>query len=160
MKTLLVSVRSGQTLILRMLTPQNLDSQLQTITSVSISDPSQASTSSDNLLAYRPNYTNAHNSSLGVVFLNLNGIFPCIPRATRYLPCGLVSVEEDGSFFGGRSKLQTADRGNNIKVFSSTEQLYTHGLAIEGCPQLTSSCWPTNADVGVTYQLPRQYCGD
>ena len=126
--------------------------------SVSISDPAQASTSSDNLLAYRPDYADTHNSSLGVVFLNLNGVFMCVPPATN-IPCGIVLTDTDG-FFGGRSILQTADAGNNIRIFSSTEDIHTYGLAIEGCPQLNPTCWPDYADIGITCQLPRQYCGE
>ena len=109
-------------------------SQVAITSSVSISDPSQASTSSDNLLAYRPwpDYADTHNSNLGVVFFNLDSIFPCVPPATN-IPCGIVLTDTDG-FFSGHSILQTADAGNHIRIFSSTEDIRTYGLAIEGCP--------------------------
>ena len=155
-RTLAVTIDNSRNLILYRLTPQQT---LQTITSVSISNPALRSTSSNNLLAYRPNYNDAHagNSNLGIVFLNLNGIFPCVPPETR-IPCGVVALEED-AFSGGQVFIQAMDRGNNFRIFSSTENIYTYGMAVQGCSQLTTSCWPTHVERGITCQLPRQYCG-
>ena len=155
-RTLSVHIDNSRNLVLDRLTPQH---GLQRLASVSISNAALARTSSNNLLAYRPSYNDGHagNSNLGVVFLNLNGIFPCVPPETR-IPCGFVSLEED-AFSGGRVFLQAIDRGNNFPIFSSTENLYTYGMAIQACPQLTSSCWPNWVERGVTCQLPRQYCG-
>jgi hypothetical protein len=59
-----------------------------------------------------------------------------------HIPCGIVALEEDG-FNGGQVFIQVIDRGNNFQIFSSSENLYTYGIAVQGCPQLTSSCWPT-----------------
>ena len=157
-RTLVVYVDDSRNLVLYRLTPQH---QFQQLASISISNSTLANTSANNLLAYRPSYSDDHegNSDLGVVFLNLNGIFPCVPSAT-HIPCGFISLEEDG-FSGGRVVLQAIDRGNNFRIFSSesTENLYTYGMAIQSCPQLTSSCWPIWVERGVTCQLPRQYCG-
>ena len=138
-----------------LLTPQH---GFQRLASVSISNPALANTSSNNLLAYQPNYDDFHsgNSNLGVVFLNLNGIFPCVPSETR-IPCGVLSLEGD-AFSNGRVFLQAIDRGNNFRIFSSTENLYTYGMAVQDCPQLTASCWPAYVERGITCQLPRQYC--
>ena len=155
-RTIAVTIDRNRNLILYRLTTQQT---LQVITSVSVSNPALRSTSSNNLLAYRPNYNDAHagNSNLGVVFLNLNGIFPCVPPETR-IPCGVVALEED-AFSGGQVFLQAIDRGNSFRIFSSSQNLYTYGMAVQGCPQLTTSCWPTHVERGITCQLPRQYCG-
>jgi hypothetical protein len=140
---------------LHRLTPQQTT---QFITSVTVSDPAVSNTSSNNLLAYRPNYNDGHaGSNLGVIFLNLNGIFPCVPPAT-HIPCGIVALEEDG-FNGGQVFIQAVDRGNDFHIFSSSQNLFTYGIAVQGCPQLTTSCWPTYLEKGITCQLPRQYCG-
>ena len=146
----------GRFLVFSLLTPNQ--HVYQRISSVSISNPASASTSSNNLLAYRPSYDDFHagNSNLGVVFLNLNGIFPCVPSETR-IPCGVISLEEDG-FSNGRVLLQAIDRGNAFRIFSSTRNLYTYGMAVQGCPQLTTSCWPTFVERAVTCQLPRKFC--
>ena len=120
--------------------------------SVSLADPSQPATSSNNLLAYRPNY---QNNGMGVVFLNLDGIFPC--ASVSHPLCGLVTVDEDG-FFG--SFVQASDAENN-HIFSSdpTTLVSIYALALEGCPQLNSQCWPNLGDVAVMCQLPRHLCG-
>ena len=153
-RTLLIDIDNSRTVTLDFLTPQH---ELQRIASVSVSDPALASTSSNDLLAYRPNYDDFHNgnSNLGVVFLNLNGIFPCVPPAT-YIPCGVVSMEED-AFNGGQVFLQAIDRGNQFLIFNSA--VFTFGIAVKGCSQLNPSCWPTWVQKGVTCQLPRQNCG-
>lgn len=155
-RTLSVNIDNSRDLELFLLTPQH---SYQRLASVSISNSALAGTSSNNLIAYRPNYNDAHagNSNLGTVFLNLNGIFPCVPQGTR-IPCGLVALEED-AFSGGQIFLQAMDRGNNFRIFSSTENLHTYGLAVQGCSQLTTTCWPNWVEKGVTCQLPRQYCG-
>ena len=155
-RTLSVTIGSRRNLILYRLTPQQT---LETITSVSVSNPALSRTSSDNLLAYRPNYNDGHagNSNLGIIFLNLNGIFPCVPLETR-IPCGVVAMEED-AFNSGQVFIQAIDRGNSFRIFSSSQNLYTYGMAVQGCSQLTTSCWPTHVEKGITCQLPRQYCG-
>ena len=125
-RTLSVKVDKNRTLSVDLLTytPQH---GFQRLASVSISDPALANTSSNSLLAYRSNYNDGHSgdSNLGIVFLNLNGIFPCVPPETR-VPCGVVSMEED-AFSGGQVILQAIDRGNNFQIFSSTElYFYTY----------------------------------
>lgn len=159
LQTIGVTITPSRNLTIRLLTPQH---ELFLIASFSIDDPSLPVTSSNNLLAYRPDFQDRHDSGglqLGVIFLNLNGIFPCVPSGV-HIPCGLVTMEEDG-FFGGRYFVQAADSGNHIQIFGFTEPdfVFTYGLAVQGCSQLTADCWPSYADKGVTCQLPRQYCG-
>ena len=126
--------------------------------SISLSDPSRAVTSSNNLVAYRPRFNDHHRSGFGAMFLNLPGIFPCIQSQRHIPPCGVLTGEEDG-FNNGRSFLQAADGGNNFRIFSSTENIPTFGLALEGCAEFTAACWPTNAHYTIFCLLPRSLCG-
>ena len=125
---------------------------------ISISNSSQAVTSSNNLLAYRPRFNGYHNSGLGAMFLNLPGIFPCIQSQMYIPPCGVLTGEEDG-FNNGRSIIQAADKGNNFRIFSSIENIPTYGLALEGCAEFTAACWPTYAHYTIFCLLPRRLCG-
>ena len=45
---------------------------------IQISDPSMPEISSNNLLAYRPRYADLHKSNLAALFINLEGVFPCL----------------------------------------------------------------------------------
>lgn len=121
-RTLSVTINNNRNLILYRLTPQQT---LQTSTSVSISNPALQRTSSDNLLAHRPNCDDDHagNSNLGVIFLNLNGIFPCMPPET-WIPCGVVALEED-AFSGGFKQ--------SIEEIISYLQLFTELLYLWDC---------------------------
>ena len=125
--------------------------------SITLSNTSQAVTSVDNLLAYRPRYADYHNSGLAAVFLNMEAIFSCTMSTPGDPQCGLLTFEEDG-FFGGRSFVQAADRGNNFRIFNSTEQIKTYGLALQGCSEWTPTCVPVFAQVTVFCLLPRQHC--
>jgi hypothetical protein len=104
-RTLAVTVSSYRNLKVYLLTPQ-YELQILASESVSVSNPALPATSSNNLLAYRPSYmyTDAHaGDRFGIIFLNLNGIFPCVPLGMR-IPCGVVALEEDG-FSGGHAIL-------------------------------------------------------
>ena len=114
-------------------------------------------TSDDNLLAYRPRYADYHNSGLAVMFLNMEGIFPCTRSTPEDPQCGLLTSEEDG-FLGGRSFIPAADRGNNFRIFNSTEEIKTFGLALQGCPEWIPACVPVFTQVTVFCLLPRQQC--
>ena len=122
--------------------------------SLSLSDPSQPATSSNNLLAYRPRFSGLHESGLGALFLNIQAIFPCTNRVT----CGRVTYEEDG-FNRGRPFLEAGDGGNNFRVFSSTQDIKTYGIAVEGCPELNQQCWPSYYQTEIFCLLPRERCG-
>ena len=87
------------------------------ITEISIANPAQPSTSLDNILAYRPNFADFHQSGLAGVFLNLERIFPCISDDECPI-CRTFTYEEDG-FNSGRAIIEAADIGNHFHVFSS-----------------------------------------
>ena len=128
--------------------------QLNHIDIASVSLGAQSATSSNNLLAYRPNY-----SGLTGFFINLDGVFPCISgRAWPDTPppCSRFTYEEDG-FNGGRAISQAGDMGNNFRIFSSTEDIPTYGLAVSGCN--TNDCFPAWYAIHVVCLLPRETCG-
>ena len=129
-----------------------------TITEISIANPSQPSTSMDNMLAYRPNFADYHQSGLAGVFLNLENIFPCI--SDEYPICRIFTYEEDG-FNNGKAIIEAEDIGNNFRVFSSTENILTYGFAFQGCGQLNGldGCMRKYFQTAITCQLPRESCG-
>ena len=111
-----------------------------------------SSTSSNNLLAYRPNYNDFHSSGLAAFFVNIEQVFPCNPGAI----CSLFTHEEDG-FRNGRAVINAADGGNNFPVFGRS--ITTFGFAFSGCSQMTTSCFPISTEYTIVCLLPRNRCG-
>ena len=123
---------------------------------ITISDSSQSYTS--NLLAYRPRFGDLHSSGLGAIFVNLEGVFPCLTPLDNYYPiCSTFSEEEDG-FRNGRALLGAGDIGNNFQIFSTTVNVLTYGIAIQQCPELTTACFPAYHSFNIVCYLPRGAC--
>ena len=98
--------------------------------------PSVNTISSDNILAYRPNYYDGHGSNLTTVFINLEAVYPCITHF-RHISCKLFPSENDG-FRRGRAIFEASDNGGNFRVFGGDST--TYAFALEGCTQLSSRC--------------------
>ena len=129
-----------------------------TLASITISDSSQSVTSANNLLGYRPRFADSHSSNLAAVFINLEGVFPCIQQFTNFIAnCHIQTSEEDG-FRSGRAFIDAADAGNSFRIFSSTTNIWTYGIAIQNCPEFTTSCLPTHTAFSVACYLPRSGC--
>ena len=135
-----------------------------TIDSVSRTPSDVAANGTNNLIAYRPSFTDAHGSNLGALFFNMFGIFPCLEAAHRqasiHLPCFVTTAENDG-FSGGRAFIQATDIGNDFDIFSgggSSERTLTYGLAIQDCPELTTDCLRSAVQINIVCFLPRQFC--
>ena len=105
------------------------------IASVSLADASSPSTSSNNLLAYRPRYNDWHGSNLAGIFINAKEL-TCGSRMCKILP-----GEEDG-FNKGRAIIEAGDGGNSFRVFDSIKKIPSCGFAIAGCPEMNSDCLP------------------
>ena len=60
------------------------------IANLSLANPSMSTTSSNNLLAYRPRFSDIHSSNLAGIFLNAEEL-TCGSRM-----CKIISEEEDG----------------------------------------------------------------
>ena len=128
------------------------------LAAITIADSSRAVTSSNNLFAYRPRFSDDHRSNLAGAFINLEGVFPCLQSLSSYYPiCQVFSEEEDG-FRNGKVVIGSGDSGNTFRVFSSTSSILTFGIAIQGCPEFTSSCFPANHGFSVACYLPRAAC--
>ena len=116
-------------------------------------NPAAASTSPNNLLAYRPNFSGLHGSNLGAFFINIGAHYPCLGSGAAV--CSVFTFEEDG-FRGGRALISAADSGNNFPIFGRTP---TFGFAISGCPQITLSCFSVSTEYSIVCLLPRDRCG-
>ena len=98
--------------------------------------PNLRNTSSDNILAYRPNYRDGHDGNLATLFVNMEALYPCISHF-KHVSCKLFPSEDDG-FRGGRAIFEAGDNGGNFRIFGG--HTVTYAFAIEGCTQLTASC--------------------
>ena len=125
---------------------------------ISLSDSSQSTTSLNNLLAYRPRFNDKHNSDLAAIFVNLEGVFPCLESLNDYhLICRVFTEEEDG-FRNGRAFIDSGDTGNHFRIFSSSANVKTYGIAIQGCPVFNETCFPQHHSISVACYLPRAAC--
>ena len=129
-----------------------------TIATLTSFNPSSSSTSSNNLLAYRPNFNDHHTSGLAAFFVNMNGVYPCLAGPTGNVPiCKLFTYEEDG-FRNGRAVIDAADGGNNFAIFGGNN-LATFGFAISGCATMNNACFPVSTEYSIVCLLPRSRCG-
>jgi hypothetical protein len=137
-------------------TLDRLDATL--LSNISISNLNLPSTSPNNLLAYRPRYPEGHSSNLAGIFINLPGVYPCLKSTPTYAPiCHILTEEEDG-FRNGKAVIDAGDSGNAFRVFSSTSNIVTYGMAIQDCPEFTVSCFPSYYTFTVACYLPRATC--
>ena len=142
---------SPRNLVLSRLPNANFSAVGLDLASISLSDPAMSVTSSNDLLAYRPNYSDTHGSNLGAIFLNLLSIFPCSNAVTiNPMICSLATREEDG-FNQGRALLPAQDL--QFGVFGAN--VLSLGVAVQGCPQLNTACLPDGYTFAVTCQMPR-----
>ena len=133
-----------------------------TTSEIVLTDPTQSIISSDNLLAYYPEFMDRSNSGLAGIFINIEGIFPCatdlsVPGILKGPSCKLFTSEEDG-FNLGKPIIELGDAGNIelASVFGPDIALY--GLAISGCPTITKECLPTWFQSEIVCMLPRSKC--
>ena len=52
----------------------------------------------------------------------------------------------------------SGDRGNDFRIFSSTTNIFTYGIAVQGCPELNNTCFPMYQEISVVCYLPRAAC--
>ena len=137
-----------------------LSSDSSQLAQISLSDSSLAATSSNNLLAYRPSYNDYHSSNLAGIFINLEGVFPCLAPLTNYNPICRVFTEEEDGFRNGKALIDTADIGNDFRIFSASSNILTYGLAIQGCPVFNTTCFPNYHSFSIVCYLPRASCSE
>ena len=129
------------------------------LATISLLNSSQGATSPNNLLAYRPRFNDLHGSGLAAIFINLEGVFPCLEPLHDYYPiCHVFTDEEDG-FRDGRAVIDSGDDGRNFRIFnSSAANILTYGIAIHDCPEFNTTCFPTYHSFSVACYLPRAAC--
>ena len=118
------------------------------IANISLVNPFLPSTSSNNLLAYRPRYNDWHNSNLAAIFINAKEL-TCGSRM-----CKIMTDEEDG-FNKGKAVIEAGDGGNSFRIFNSTEKVPTYGFAIQNCPVMNTNCLPNWYSFNIVCYVPR-----
>ena len=118
-----------------------LESDLTQLAQLTISDISQSYTS--NLLGYRPRFNDYHGSGLGAIFINIEGVFPCVAPLASYYPICSTFTEEGDGFRNGIAIIDSADIGNHFRIFSTSVDIVTYGIAFQQCPELNTTCFPT-----------------
>ena len=120
-------------------------------------NPSISSRSTNNLLAYRPNYSDSHTSGLAAMFVNIERVFPCIAGTFRFYPaCKTFTSDEDG-FRNGRAIIDVADYGNHFTIFGSGVSVFV--FAVTGCSTMNDDCFPIYTEQTIVCLLPRSRCG-
>ena len=138
-------------------TGQRSGGESDVIATISNFDPSSSSTVG-NLIAYRPNFNDFHTSGLAALFVNIEGVFPCVAGSPQYHPvCKLFTYEEDG-FRNGHAVIDAADIGNHFRIFNASN-LATYGFAFNGCATFTTDCFPVFSQYSIVCLLPRDRCG-
>lgn len=150
------SVRSN--VQLRLVTPSLRLSQDLVLASINLGTGANPVTSGNGIFAYRPRFQDRQNSGLAAFFVNLEAVFPCLAPLTDYYPICRVYTDEDDGFRRGRDLIDTADTGNDIRVFSTTDTILTYGVAIQNCPILNTDCWSHYTSLSVVCLLPRGPC--
>ena len=118
------------------------------IATLTISDPSNAYTSDNNVLAYHPNTTSYYGGNTAILFVNLNAAFPC----DSAIVCNLFTFEEE-SFQFGKPFIQASDSGNHFHIFSN---MNTYGFGVMGCATFDQNC-VTDFEVSLVCLLPLDY---
>ena len=139
----------------------NSESFHTTIADINLSNPAQAATSLNNLFAYRPRFSDNQGSNLAAIFINLEGVFPCIQSLSGYVPICSTHTEEDDGFHRGKALIDSADASNQWRVSSSTSistLKLTFGIVIQDCPEFTPQCFPSHNRFSVVCYLPRDAC--
>ena len=120
---------------------------LTMIANISIANPSVSTTSSNNLLAYRPKFKDFHDSNLAGIFLNAKEL------TCGSTMCKIMSEDEDG-FNKGKAIIEAGDGGNSFKVFNSTGKVPTYGFAIQDCPKMSPDCLPIWYSFNIVCYVP------
>ena len=124
-----------------------------TFSTLTIQNISNAYTSDDNILAYRPNYSSHSGGNTAIIFINLEAAIPCYQanQLTGQV-CHLYTFEEENFQFG-KAFVQAGDVGNNFPIFSNTQNLATYGFGVSGCSTFDQAC-VSNFEVTLVCLLP------
>lgn len=125
------------------------------LSEVTISNPSNEYTSSNNVLAYRPSYSGGNTA---ILFVNLAAAFSNCGAIDNLegISCKLFTREEE-SFQFGKPFIQASNIGNHFHIFSNHENIATYGFGVPGCSRFDPACI-TDFEVHLVCLLPSQ-CG-
>lgn len=124
---------------------------------ISLQYPFRSSTSSNNILAYRPRYSDYHSSGLAAIFVNIKKVFTCLALLdTSFSPSCTIITHEDNGFRNGRPYIELGDSGDDVRVFGSNTP--TYGFALHDCPEVNTPCVTPQLNVTVMCFLPRSVC--
>ena len=143
---------------LRLVTPSLRLGQDRILARFNLGNGNNPVTSGNGIFAYRPRFQDRQNSGLAAYFINLEAVFPCLVPLTEYYPICRVYTDEDDGFRRGRDLIDAADIGNDLRIFSSTQNILTYGVAIQNCPVLNVDCWSHWTSLAVVCMLPRGAC--
>ena len=110
-----------------------------TISTLTIQNTSNAYTSGNNILVYRPNYSSNSGGNTAIIFINLEAAIPCYQANQIGAACNLYTLEEE-SFQYGKAFVQASDIGNNFRIFSSSQSIATYGFGVSGCSTFNQAC--------------------
>ena len=160
MKILLVQVHNTY-LALYEINPKNFAKiKLDT---VDLTD--KLSISPKKMIAFEPRFSDVDDSGLGVGFLHMRKIFPCIvpknPAALPQVPrCGIHTYDE-GGFNKGRPVLEISTNTMKVRGFLPPG-LPLYAFAVEECPTFTpvpDGCLHAGYKFAIVCQLPGKLCG-
>ena len=120
-----------------------------TISTLTISNLSNAYISNDNVLAYYPNTTSYSGGNTAFLFINLIAAFPCNSAA---IVCNLFTYEEENFQFG-KPFIQASDSGNHFTMFRNPNAMGTYGFGVMGCATFDPNC-VTDFEVSLVCLLP------
>lgn len=119
---------------------------------------SSTNATSNNLLAYYPNYSDGHRSGIAALLVNMVEAFPCINSLSSHNPVCKVFTYEDDGFRKGRAIIEASDAGNGFRVFNGTlKGVFAFGFA--NCSELNFDCFPRYVEYAISCYLPRNTCG-
>lgn len=104
------------------------------------------------ILAYRKKYSDKEKSELGIIFVNLEKLYPCAKTARPV--CRLLPYDDDG-FVKGKPVIEAEDFGNDMKIFG--KNVNTYGFGFQSCKILNGGggCLPKFYDRILACYLPK-----
>ena len=85
---------------------------------------------------------------------HLRAVFPCIEGVANFNPICSIFTYNNGGFHGGQSFVEASFK----RFVPGNSPVY--GFGVDGCPELTPECFPSNQEVAIACYLPRDLCGD
>ena len=149
---------STRTISLRPINPNTFELE-DPSSSPLIEDTSNDYISTDNSLAYYPNYNFVVGGSVNtaVVFVNLPAVIPCYDTYRLAPVCHLFSFGDHSYIQQGRPYVQFGDTGNHVTVFNGGDgsHIEIFGFGVSECSTFHSDC-VSSTELNLVCVLPTQ----